>query len=280
MPINESVILRHKAKGNPTYIYMKKEYALITEKLRNIEKEYGIKILYAVESGSRAWGFASKDSDYDVRFIYIHDRNWYLSIDPKRDVVEIPLENNLDINGWDFIKALSLFRKSNPPLYEWLQSPIVYVRPHPSILKLRKFIPDFFSPKACLMHYLSMADNNYKDYVSKPEIKLKKYFYVLRPIFACTWIKKFESMPPTEFDRLMGAQKLTLEFKQTIKDLLENKKAGLEQDLKPRIKLIDDYVNEKILYFKLYAERMNKVRDLPYEPLNELFRKTLLGLRR
>ena len=258
---------------------MKKEYGLILKKLRSIEKEHRVKILYAVESGSRAWGFASKDSDYDVRFIYVHDKNWYLSIDQKRDVIEIPLENNLDINGWDMIKALALFRKSNPPLYEWLQSPMVYINPHTSILKLRKLISDFFSPKACLMHYLSMADNNYKDYVSKPNIKLKKYFYVLRPVFACEWIKKFGSMPPTEFDRLIAAQRLTLEFKQTIKSLLENKKEGLEQDLKPRIKLIDDYVNERISYFKLYAQGMNTVKDLPHEPLNELFRKTL-GLRR
>ena len=125
-----------------------------------------------------------------------------------------------------------------------------------------------------------MADNNYQDYVSKPNIKLKKYFYVLRPVFACEWIKKFRSMPPTEFDRLIAAQKLTPKFKQTIIDLLENKKDGLEQDLKPRIKLIDDYVNEKISYFKLYAQGMSKIENLPHEPLNKLFRETLLGLRR
>ncbi len=104
--------------------------------LKKIEREHKVKILYAIESGSRVWGFASQDSDFDVRFIYVHHKDWYLSIESKRDVIEMPLEGDLDINGWDLTKALGLFRKSNPPLYEWLQSPIVYLKPHTSILNL------------------------------------------------------------------------------------------------------------------------------------------------
>ncbi len=243
--------------------------------LKKIEREHKVKILYAIESGSRVWGFASQDSDFDVRFIYVHHKDWYLSIESKRDVIEMPLEGDLDINGWDLTKALGLFRKSNPPLYEWLQSPIVYLKPHTSILNLREMVPDFFSPKTSLMHYLSMADNNYKDYMSKPEIKMKKYFYVLRPIFACEWIRKFNTMPPIEFDKLRAEQKINKELKQTIEDLLKNKKQGLEKDLKPRIKIIDDFVKERLAAIKLDAAKMNKVESLSNEPLNKLFRKTL-----
>jgi predicted nucleotidyltransferase len=99
---------------------------LILEQLEQIEQEEQVTILYACESGSRAWGFPSQDSDYDVRFIYLHKPEWYLSIYDKRDVIERPINNMLDINGWDLRKALNLFRKSNPPLLEWLQSPIQY----------------------------------------------------------------------------------------------------------------------------------------------------------
>src|SRR5947209_3872560 len=99
----------------------------IIAKLYEIEKEQSVKILYAVESGSRAWGFASKDSDYDIRFIYVHPIDWYISIEEKRDVIEYPVKDLLDFSGWDIRKALQLYKKSNPPLYEWLVSPIVYL---------------------------------------------------------------------------------------------------------------------------------------------------------
>lgn len=247
----------------------------ILRQLRKIEKKERVEILYAIESGSRAWGFESKDSDYDVRFIYAHPKNWYLSIDPKRDVIEMPLEGLLDFSGWDITKTLHLFRKSNPPLYEWLQSPIVYVKPHESILKLKKLMGDFFSLKTCLMHYFSMADHNYKDYAAKPNIKQKKYFYVLRPILACSWIIKYRSMPPMEFEKLLGSQKLSSEFLQTIDELLKRKRGGLEQDLRPRIKLIDVFIEERIDYFRTYTQKLPQGKELPYEPLNRIFRGVL-----
>jgi hypothetical protein len=103
----------------------------ILKKLIEIEKNNDVKVIYACESGSRAWGFASEDSDYDVRFIYVHSKDWYLTIADKRDVIEIPFDGDLDINGWDIRKSLKLLRKSNSPLLEWLSSPIKYrnVRP-------------------------------------------------------------------------------------------------------------------------------------------------------
>jgi predicted nucleotidyltransferase len=83
-------------------------------------------VLLAVESGSRAWGFSSKDSDYDARFIYLRRPEAYLSIRAPRDVIERRIVDEVDVNGWDLRKALGLLMKSNPPLLEWLQCPIIY----------------------------------------------------------------------------------------------------------------------------------------------------------
>lgn len=99
---------------------------VITEKLNEIEEKENVKILHAVESGSRAWGFASPDSDYDVRFIYVRKKEDYLTLCEKSDVIEWQLDETLDINGWDLKKALQLFHKSNATLFEWSNSPIVY----------------------------------------------------------------------------------------------------------------------------------------------------------
>ena len=100
----------------------------IQRSIDEIEQSENVTVLYACESGSRAWGFHSQDSDYDVRFIYAHPPDWYLSVDleKKRDVIERPILDDLDVSGWDLRKSLQLFRKSNPPLLEWLDSPIVY----------------------------------------------------------------------------------------------------------------------------------------------------------
>lgn len=239
----------------------------ILKRLKQLERKEGIRILYAVESGSRAWGFSSQDSDYDVRFIYVRRRDCYLSLEPKRDVIECPLENDLDISGWDLPKVLILFRKSNPPLYEWLQSPVVYIPPKPSIRQLKKIIPDYFSPRAGFFHYLAMAENNYKDYAGKSLIKPKKYLYVLRAIFACEWVRRFKSMPPTEFERLVAEQKLPVHVRTNLSDVLKRKMEGAEQDLKPRIAVLDEYIVKKIEVYKLIGAELPVPKELPYYPL-------------
>ncbi|MEM6906851.1 MAG: nucleotidyltransferase domain-containing protein, partial [Pseudomonadota bacterium] len=98
--------------------------AEIMAKLTGIERDFGVRILFAIESGSRAWGFPSPDSDYDVRFVYVHPTDWYLSLTPGRDVIELPIRDDLDIGGWDLRKALNLLLKPNPVMLEWLSSPI------------------------------------------------------------------------------------------------------------------------------------------------------------
>ena len=143
----------------------------IKKELLRLESENEIKILLAVESGSRAWGFASEDSDWDVRYIYIHRLEWYLKIDEQKDSQEEILPNDLDLSGWELKKALRLFRKSNPPMLEWLRSPIVYLEQFSTAQKLRELSVTYFNPKSCMYHYLSMAKGNFKEFLQREQVQ-------------------------------------------------------------------------------------------------------------
>ena len=148
----------------------------IQEKLREIERREECRILLAVESGSRAWGFASPDSDYDVRFIYVRPEKVYLRLDRTRDVIEVPINDELDINGWDIDKTLRLLHKSNPTVFEWFSSPIIY-QSSAFADQFRPIMQKYFSSKAGLWHYLHMAEGNYRDYLRGKMVRAKKYFY-------------------------------------------------------------------------------------------------------
>ena len=176
---------------------------LILEKLQEIEERENIKILHCIESGSRAWGFASPDSDYDVRFIYVRPKEFYLRLDKTRDVIEWQLDDTLDINGWDIDKTLTLLHSSNPTLFEWNSSPIVY-KTTDEWGKISEVINRYFVAKSGIYHYLSTAKRNYKEFLLGDMVKYKKYFYVLRPILACKWILAEGTPPPMEFHILMG----------------------------------------------------------------------------
>lgn len=220
---------------------------VIREQLEQIESEEQVKVLYACESGSRAWGFPSQDSDYDVRFIYLRKPEWYLSIFDKRDVIERPINDMLDISGWDLRKALNLFRKSNPPLLEWLESPIPYAEKYSVAEKLRGISPYTFSPKSCMYHYLNMARGNYREYLQGEQVRIKKYFYVLRPVLASEWIHRFDEMPPMAFDVLVDRLiPKDAELWRVIQQLLTRKKAGDEMDYESRLNPINQYLEEQL----------------------------------
>jgi len=141
--------------------------------LEEFENAYRIKILYACESGSRAWGFPSPNSDYDVRFIYAHDLDWHLSLQDKKDTIDLPINDDLDIGGWEIKKALGLLWKSNPPLLEWLQSPIVY-RSEDNFLKdIRELSQVYFSPIAVMHHYLNMSKKYFESCQEADQVNLK-----------------------------------------------------------------------------------------------------------
>jgi hypothetical protein len=114
--------------------------------LAGLEAEHGIRILYACESGSRAWGFPSPDSDYDVRFVYAHPVEWYFSVEDLQDTLERPVSDQLDAGGWELRKALRQLRKSNATLFEWLQSPVVYREAEGFGEAMRELMHAYFSP--------------------------------------------------------------------------------------------------------------------------------------
>ena len=245
----------------------------ITTKLREIEMTENVRILLAVESGSRAWGFASPDSDYDVRFIYVRPRDEYLRLDPPRDVIELPINDLLDINGWDLYKTLQLLHKSNPTLFEWFSSPIVYLETDFTD-HFRQIMNTYFSSKRGLYHYLSMAENNYREYLRGDMVKAKKYFYVLRPILACRWILEKGTPPPMLFSRLADSQ-LDPALRPEVDRLLDLKMNSPEIKEIPRVDPINDYLDKSIL------EIRSRIAKLPEEPaprwdeLNTLFLSTV-----
>jgi predicted nucleotidyltransferase len=250
------------------------KFLQIQDELRLIEEEEKITVLWACESGSRAWGFASQDSDYDVRFIYLRQTKDYLRASSLRDVIEKPISDDLDISGWDLPKALGLFRKSNPPLLEWLQSPIVYSRNDTFHSALSALIPDYFSPIGCMYHYMSMADRNRRSYLDKEEIKLKRYFYMLRPVLACMWIDRGFGTPPIEFGKMLDRLLPEGELRTEIEALKERKKQGDELDLAAPIPIISEFIKEQMEKFIEATKETQFTKE--WEPLDALFRNILV----
>ncbi|GAG17197.1 unnamed protein product, partial [marine sediment metagenome] len=238
----------------------------------SIEIEEQVRIVYACESGSRAWGFPSADSDYDVRFIYLHPRDWYLSVDleRKRDVIERVIDGQLDVNGWDLRKALQLFRKGNPPLMEWLGSPIVYLEEFTVADQMRDLMSRYYSPVACLYHYLHMARGNYRDYLKGPMVWVKKYFYVLRPLLAIKWIEQGLGVVPTEFQVLVDEVVDSSELKDEIGKLVAAKRRGEELERGPRIERISEFIEDELV--RLESKQFEQEYDKPVGPVDEFNR--------
>lgn len=249
----------------------------IQAELAELARQEHIHIVYACESGSRAWGFPSTDSDYDVRFIYVRPLEWYLSITDKRDVVERPINQLLDMSGWDLRKALQLLTKSNPPLLEWLQSSIVYVEQSDVSNELRTLANRLFSPKACMYHYLSMARGNYRTYLQQEQVRMKKYFYVLRPLLACMWIEQHRSIPPLSFQQLVEAFiPEHSPLAEAITTLLAQKMQGLESDFEPRIEVLNEFIERQLDYYTQVATQMEAGQPVSISQVDTLFQQIVL----
>ena len=165
-------------------------FAKIKEELRQIDRRENIQMLLAVESGSRAWGFHSPDSDYDVRFIYTRPPEWHYRLGKRRDVVEYPIDTELDLSGWELRKALELMLGSNAVVGEWLQSPIVYAQNTDAVAELRGFADRCLNRRSTTWHYLSLADRQLSRLLT-PEggVRLKRFFYILRPVLSMRWMR-------------------------------------------------------------------------------------------
>lgn len=243
--------------------------ATIKQKLNEIEQKENVKILHCIESGSRAWGFASPDSDYDVRFVYVRPKEYYLRLDKTRDVIEWQLDDTLDINGWDIQKTLRLLHKSNPTVFEWDNSPIVY-KSSDEWEKVRALINVYFSPKAGLYHYLSTAKTNYRDYLKGDKVRLKKYFYVLRPLLACRYILDKGQPPPMLFSELVESE-LDEQMQPFVNRLTEMKMNTPELGVGDRISEINDYIDKSIPEIEEVLLNMPKQKDTDWGKLNDCF---------
>jgi len=247
----------------------------IEQALIGLEQDQDIRVCLAVESGSRVWGFASKDSDYDVRFIYVHQPEWYLSVDleTKPDAIQQPADV-LDVSGWDVRKALRLFRKSNPPILEWLQSPTVYREVGSLASALRARLRRFYSPRSCAFHYWHMAQGNLREYLQGDVVWRKKYLYVLRPLLALRWIELEPGPVPIEFARLIDATVTEKEVRGAINELVAAKLAGAELDRGPRIDVLNRFIADEMGRAEARASAAAPETDAT-DDLDSVFRQIL-----
>jgi len=263
----------------PVQIAVREE---ILKRLDRTESEHEVRILYACESGSRAWGFASPDSDYDVRFIYARNLDWYLSFDVERcrDVIEYPIVDDIDCNGWDIRKALYLFSRTNGALLEWLHSPITYVERGSAANDLRRLAPRSVNATALCYHYSHMARGNAREYLFHDKVRLKKYFYVLRPLLAIRYIEQGIGIPPVRFEALVEAVAPD-EIRASIVALLDLKRNTEELGLGDPIPEIGRFIESEL-------ERHGSVfsgqgrpdlldNDLIRSELNTIFRNAIMG---
>lgn len=253
----------------------------VLEALGRIEQEHGARVLFACESGSRGWGFSSPDSDYDARFIYAHEPDWYVTVlerarpgQPQRDVIELPIDDELDVSGWDLRKALRLLAKSNPTLSEWLRSPIVYRQQEAFVDELRELAKRFYSPIGAWHHYFSMAKGNYRGYLQGENVRTKKYLYVLRPVLACRWIEQSDDPPPMAFESLLERLLPNGAVRDRIEALLALKRRSAEIAEGPRIPEINDFLERSLAAFEAGPPQLRAAEGHPDE-LDDFLRRTI-----
>lgn len=248
----------------------------IMGRLHNAEQEHGVRILFAIESGSRAWGFESPNSDYDVRFVYMHPPQWYQAVDleERRDVIEYDIVDEIDLNGWDVRKALRLYWKSNPSFVEWIHSPITYLDRGGFRSEALDLLPTIYSPEKGIYHYRSMAKTNYRGYLQGPTVPLKKYFYVLRPLLAARWLTQRGSAAPVEFERLLTLLNDETEVLLKVRELLEHKRNTPELGRADAVPELNAFIESELQ--KAHPDVPKKSRSQRViDGLNELFHGVL-----
>lgn len=214
----------------------------IQGELDAIEHNHDVHILLAIESGSRAWRFPSQDSDYDVRFVYVHSMDTYLSVEPLREVIERPIDGALDISGWDLRKALRLLVRSNAVLFEWLASPERY-RTTEMAERIRSLARETCFLPALIYHYDRMARHAFEEILASGDaIPFKSYCYALRPSLALLWIRHYGEVPPMDLPTLLSRNIVAPEVREAIKGLVERKAVATEQSTTPRIETLDTFI--------------------------------------
>lgn len=243
----------------------------IETRLDRIEAEHGVRLLLAVESGSRAWGFPSPDSDYDVRFLYVRPRDWYLSLAPGRDVIETAIEDEIDLNGWDVRKALGLLLKSNAVVSEWIESPIRYRPDDPFVARLAALADDLLNPRALAHHYARAGRQASDRWLGGEEaVPVKKYFYALRPALTVRAVRRNPgSRPPMNLQALLPLCDLPATLVEQIAALVEAKARTNERANGMRLPEIDALIRDEL--DRAGELPVRKLRDRFTDRANELF---------
>ena len=250
--------------------------AAVESRLAAIETEYGVRVLYACESGSRGWGFASPDSDYDVRFIYVHPLSWYLQVSRQRDVIELPVCGELDISGWELRKALGLLRKGNATLIEWLDSPVVYRTDTVFLCAMQDAARQTHQAGRSFHHYMHMARKNYRVHLTGARVRLKKYLYVLRALLAAMWIEQGRGGAPMRFRVLADAMVTDAVLRQAIDELLTIKRAAHEPEYGQPLPVINAFIAEELA--RLESAFPQTLSGTDFSVLDRLLMETVLRL--
>lgn len=247
--------------------------AIIRARLTEIEQREQIRIIWAVEAGSRAWGFSSPNSDYDVRFVYIRDKKEYLRLEEIRDSIDAQQDELLDIEGWDLRRVLRMVYRSAPEVYEWFASPTIY-RSTPEAAELQKILPEYFSIKKCAQNYIHLAGMDFRTYFRDDEVWLVKYFYLIRQMLQAKWMLEEKCIPPMLFEELVR-EKLEEEWKDYILELLQQKKSTSELGKAQRNKRLIDYLEQSIGRMQREVRAMEGEERKSWERLNRYFYSVL-----
>ena len=245
----------------------------ILRELDRIEAEHDVRILYAAESGSRAWGFASPDSDYDVRFVYVRKAFEYVRLDEPRDGIEHVNDGLLDINGWDLKKAMGQFARGNATLFEWSGSPIMY-KTTDTWKQVSRLAMGYFSEKSAVYHYYGTARKTWAEYLTEETVRYKKYFYALRPLLAARYIEEFHTVPPVLFEDLL-VLRMEPELREAIYFLLEKKKSVYEGQQCPHIPAIQAFIQEELPRQKAICDAVPEDREKDWMPLSLCFARII-----
>ncbi len=247
--------------------------ASVARELDQMEDERGVRVLLAVESGGRAWGFASPGSDYDVRCVYVRPVRDYLVLSEGRDTIEWRLDDELDITGWDLKKFLRLMRHSNPTVFEWLGSSIAY-REDPVFAAVREVARRCYAPLASAHHYLGMVHNNARGKLAGETVSLKKYLYVIRALLAVRWCAHEPVPVHMRFVDLMDAE-LEPELVPVVEEVLAEKAQAGEHDGHARIAPLDRWIERAFAEGDDLVAGIAKTPRVPWGELDRVFQQVL-----
>ncbi|UOQ74921.1 nucleotidyltransferase domain-containing protein [Hymenobacter cellulosilyticus] len=249
-------------------------HSRIAAALTQLEATHDIRILYACEAGSRAWGFPSPTSDYDVRFIYAQRPAWHLTLDDNPDTLNFPVEDELDLAGWELRKMLRLLRGSNAALFEWLQSPTVYWAAPEFLPALQPLLPATYNLRAGLHHYLGLVRRGLEADLTGGEVRLKRLFYALRSALAARWIRTRHSLPPMEFKPLCAV--LPAELSQQVQELLARKAEATEKTTIPQPTELVEFLRHEYAACQAVRDALPVLTGTdPTPELNQLFQRLL-----